>query len=181
MENEELYKFPEVTSTLLRTEHRLEHPARTPASANSYMCAILECRTVEECAIVLLDGNKVPICYSIIGRGTNDRTMFDVTEIVRVAILSGAKYVMLYHNHTVKRLSPSLADDRASYYIYDCLADFGITLLDAIIVGRGGKNYYSYMRDNRGPFVENNKADLRHEIGTEIEKKHKKKKRKKKK
>lgn len=179
---ESLYKFPEVTSLLLKKDNIVQHPIRTPSGANGYMCAMLENRTVEECAIVTLDGDKVPICYAILGRGTHDKTPFDITEILRVAILSNAKYVILYHNHVVKRLSPSLADDRASYYIYDCLADFGITLLDSIIVGRGGKNFYSYFRDNRGPFVDNNKADIRHEKNTtEIEKKNKKKKRKKKK
>ena len=155
----DLFEFPEVSSELVITnKKKLCNSICNIEGVTGFICSLLERRCVENFVFVVFDNRKKPICYSIIGRGTETRAHFSIGEILRVAILSNAACAVIYHNHTRsgvhENIEPSDADDKAVQYIYDRLADIGVLMFDSIIIGYGRKTY-SYRKEKRGPYKQN--------------------------
>lgn len=152
----ELYRFPEVFIQLVQQpSQKLQEPIDNERKATDYMCTLLSCRTVENLAIVTVDSRIRPINYSIISRGTVDQACYSPSEIIRLAILSNAAGILIYHNHPSGVPSPSLCDDIAAENIWKCTQLFHIILHDFIILGNQN-NYYSYRSEERGPFSQKN-------------------------
>lgn len=75
--------------------------------------------------------------FDKLSQGTVDETAVYIRETVKTAIRTGAKYVIIAHNHPGRTLLPSLADQTTSRALCDGLHTVGIELLDHIIVSHG--------------------------------------------
>lgn len=150
--NKKIYEFPEVAVRLVNLPSRqLLEPIDNDKKAADYMRELLSCCTVENLAIVTVDSHIRPINYAVISRGTIDQTFFSPAEIIRVAILSNAAGILIYHNHPSDVLTPSQDDDAAAKNIWQCTRLFSLVLHDFIILGPTG--YYSYHDKKHAPFA----------------------------
>lgn len=150
--NKKIYEFPEVAVRLVNLPSRqLQEPIDNDKKAADYMRELLSCCTLETLSIVTVDSHIRPINYAIISRGTIDQTFFSPAEIIRVAILSNAAGILIYHNHPSDVLTPSQDDDAAAKNIWQCARLFNLVLHDFIILGPTG--YYSYHDKEHGPFA----------------------------
>ena len=62
--------------------------------------------TIENLAVVTVDCHIRPINHAIISRGTIDQAFYSPAELIRIAILSNAAGILVYHNHPSDVLTP---------------------------------------------------------------------------
>lgn len=92
--------------------------------------------------------------YHIVGcfegsHGSVNASMFPVREIFQKALMIGAVYIALSHNHPSGVLSPSQADREATDRIKAAGDLLGVPVLDHVIVGANNPGRYSF-RENGG-------------------------------
>ena len=146
--------FPEVAVRLVDLPSiQPQEPIDDTEKATSYMRTLLSDCTLENLAVVTVDSRIRPINYSIISRGTVDQTFYSPSEIIRIAILSNAAGILVYHNHPSGIPAPSKYDDAVAENIWQCTQLFHIHFHDFIIIGN--PDNYSYHTKEREPFREN--------------------------
>ncbi len=96
------------------------------------------------CVINMTTKSK-PINCSIVSVGVLDGCMVNPREVLKTGILSNASGIILLHNHPSGDVTPSENDILLTKRM--CVAgDFvGINVLDHIIVGVGGEEYFSFL------------------------------------
>jgi DNA repair protein RadC len=95
----------------------------------------------EEFALLLLTDAKELIAGVSLYRGTADEILTDPADIIRLAVLARAYYVIVAHNHPNGHPQPSNADlDHASRMAH-ALRFCNLELLDSIIITR--KKHFS--------------------------------------
>lgn len=121
---------------------------RESRDAYQYLRQRLEHLEHEEIWILLLNrGRRITGSYRISSGGTA-MAVGDVKIILRTALEHLADAMILAHNHPSDTLQPSPQDDSLTRQVKAGCDAVGITLLDHIIVCRGG-NYYSYADNTR--------------------------------
>lgn len=144
--------FPEVAVRLVDLPSiQPQEPIDDTEKATSYMRTLLSGCTLENLAVVTVDCHIRPINHAIISRGTVDQAFYSPSEIIRIAILSNAAGILVYHNHPSDVLTPSQDDDVAAKNIWQCTKLFSLVLHDFIILGPTG--YYSYHDKKHAPFA----------------------------
>lgn len=93
-------------------------------------------KQTEEFHIIFLDKRNQIIDVEIISRGTVDQAPVYPREILKRALLLNASSLVLAHNHPSGDPSPSRADIKMTEKIRDVAAEFDITLLDHLVIGR---------------------------------------------
>lgn len=106
-----------------------------------YCCQTLQYEKIEKFLILYLDTHGKLIERDIPQVGTTDRVAFYPREILKKALVLGAKAVVISHNHPSGQISPSPQDLTMTVELNKVLDITGITLLDHIIVGPGRKVY----------------------------------------
>lgn len=104
--------------------------------------------------LLLLSFNKRKVLVRIdeVYRGTSKQIVVHSSDIKKRIYLSGAKYLVLVHNHPGGEAYPSEGDIMVTLNLLHKLSSFPIELFDHIIVTQGG--YYSF-RENHHLFVSN--------------------------
>lgn len=121
---------------------------RESRHAYQYLRQRMEHLEHEEIWILLLNrGRRITGSYRVSSGGTA-MAVGDVKIILRTALEHLADGMILAHNHPSDTLQPSPQDDALTRQVKDGCKAVGITLLDHIIVCRGG-NYYSYADNAR--------------------------------
>ena len=121
---------------------------RESSDAYQYLRQRMEHLEHEEIWILLLNrGRRITGSYRVSSGGTA-MAVGDVKIILRTALEHLADGMILAHNHPSDTLQPSPQDDALTRQVKDGCKAVGITLLDHIIVCRGG-NYYSYADNAR--------------------------------
>lgn len=92
--------------------------------------------------ILFLANTLEVISFENISKGTIDRSIIFMRNVLAQIISINAKYVILTHNHPSGSLIPSHNDIEITNKIKKGLALFEVILLDHIIVSRNG--YYSF-------------------------------------
>lgn len=100
----------------------------------------------ERMHVMYLDRNLKVIKLNSVAEGSLDYLTFDKAKIIREAVLCGAVYVILSHNHPSGIAFPSEADRRVTGSIESALGEADIKLLDHIIYA--GDEYYSFREAN---------------------------------
>ena len=100
----------------------------------------------EQMHVLYLDPSLRVIKLKNVAEGSLDYLAFDKAKIVREAVLCGAAYVILSHNHPSGIAFPSEADRRVTGSIESALGEADIKLLDHIIYA--GDEYYSFREAN---------------------------------
>lgn len=102
-----------------------------------------------ECMVVCAVDNKMkPVCIQVAGVGAVNSCPCSVPEIFKVALLSNAVNILLFHNHPSGSAYPSEDDIACTERIADAGRLLGIRLRDHIILGDNG-GYYSFKEDGR--------------------------------
>lgn len=92
----------------------------------------------EELAILLLTDEKELIVAKSLFRGTKDEVQFDRTEVIQLAAVARAHYVVLAHNHPNGFRQPSATDVDTAVSMAHALGFCGFELLDSIIISSKG-------------------------------------------
>jgi len=104
-------------------------------------CKILQDADIEKLLILFLGTANEINCIQVIP-GTIDHAVVYPREIIKCAILSGSKAVIVVHNHPAGKLEPSIADKDFTRKIKEACKVMEITFLDHIIINASG--YYSF-------------------------------------
>lgn len=142
----EKYSFPEVNVRLNIKEASVyysETPINTPDDAVVVMSDILSELDRENLVVVNLDAKSKPINYTIVSIGGLTESVVSVQNVFKVAILSNAANIMLFHNHPSGDVKPSFEDLLATEKIVKAGKLLGVKVLDHIIVGSCNKKHYS--------------------------------------
>lgn len=102
------------------------------------------CNMDRECMVVCAVDTKLkPVSIQITGVGTIDSCLYSVPEIFKMALLSNAASILLFHNHPSGEPSPSREDIQCTRRIAEAGKLLGIILQDHIILG-DNDCYYSF-------------------------------------
>lgn len=100
--------------------------------------------TVERIAVLCLDTRLALTCYGIVGQGGEASSTVSVTEILRLAILSGSTGVILGHNHPSGELVASPEDVELTKRVREACTLVSLRFLDHIIVNSDG-DFFSFL------------------------------------
>ncbi|XCP85814.1 JAB domain-containing protein [Roseburia hominis] len=78
-----------------------------------------------------------PVCYSVIAEGDEIHVDTRIQDILTPALLYGVSRIILIHNHPSGSGAPSENDYKFSYNMYHRCMDFGMYLMDSIIMPCG--------------------------------------------
>lgn len=107
------------------------------------------CDMDRECMVVCaLDTKLKPVCIQIVGIGTVNSCLYSIPDIFKVALLSNAASILLFHNHPSGNPDPSREDIECTRKVSDAGKLLGIKLQDHIILGDNGC-YYSFQEAGR--------------------------------
>ena len=84
---------------------------------------------------------------SIVSIGNLNSALVSPREVFKVAILSNANSVILFHNHPSGKCLPSDEDRQTTQRLCEAGEILGISVMDHIVVG-GSKGYYSFWKNN---------------------------------
>lgn len=101
----------------------------------------------EHVGVALLDSHDIILKQQTVFVGTINNALVSPRDIVRIAVLSNAAGVVLYHNHPSGNPQPSAHDSNFTTKLRDALALVDIDLIDHLIVG--STKYYSMKQRGR--------------------------------
>ena len=98
---------------------------------------------VKECFVTLfLDIKMKVIGWNLVSIGSSNETLVQPVQIFQPAMLAGAEYIIISHNHPSGDCQPSLEDDILTAQLKQCGEILNMKILDHIILGDGV--FYSY-------------------------------------
>lgn len=93
----------------------------------------------EELIVCCLDTKNQPISMSVVSIGSLNSSIVHPREVFKVAILSNAASIILFHNHPSGIADPSKEDISITTRLKEAGKLIGIELIDHIIIGSEGK------------------------------------------
>lgn len=93
----------------------------------------------EKVILCCLDTKNQPVSVSTISLGSINSSIVHPREVFKVAILSNAASIILFHNHPSGDSSPSMEDINVTKRLKECGTLMGIELIDHIIIGSENK------------------------------------------
>lgn len=125
-----------------------ETPLNEPSSAVRVMKDILQEMDIEVAMVVNLDTKLRPINFSMVSLGDIDSAIMPARNIFKSALLSNARYMMLFHNHPSGDIHPSAADLKTTTKLIEIGKFMDIPILDHIIVGAYKGEQYSFRQNH---------------------------------
>ncbi len=92
----------------------------------------------EEFRVVLLNSKNKVIGLPVISKGSLDQTTVYPRDVFRPAIISGACFIILVHNHPSGDPTPSEQDILLTRELCLCGKVMGIEVIDHVIIGTEG-------------------------------------------
>lgn len=114
----------------------------SPAEAAELGRRFLEECDREELIVCCLDTKNQPISMSVVSIGSLNSSIAHPREVFKVAILSNAASIILFHNHPSGIADPSSEDVNITTRLKEAGKLIGIEMIDHIIIGSVG-NYCS--------------------------------------
>lgn len=141
MKEEIIYKIPEVRVCLKESNAPYEECCIcTVDAATTFAKRLLNDLDREHLMLVTLDSKNKPINYHTVSIGGLNYAYADVKSVMKVALLSNAAGIMLFHNHPSGDPSPSQQDRDFTLKLDNACHLMDIRFLDHIIIG-SEKNY----------------------------------------
>jgi len=94
--------------------------------------------------VLLLDTKNKLTGWGIIGQGSIDACQASPRSVFTPALLSGARALVLFHNHPTGDPAPSQADRKLTYSLTEAGKLLEVKILDHIIVGSSCDAFYSF-------------------------------------
>lgn len=104
-------------------------------------------RAEEYVYLICLDTKLKPISFFEVSHGTIDSSLVGIREIMLRAILSGARTMILVHNHPSGDCTPSMADVQVTEKLKNACNIMDLVLADHVIIG--GNSYYSFGEERK--------------------------------
>ena len=111
----------------------------SPSDAAELGRRFLENCDREQLIICCLDTKNQPISMSVVSIGSLNTSIVHPREVFKVAILSNAASIILFHNHPSGIADPSKEDVSITHRLKEAGKLIGIELIDHIIIGSEGK------------------------------------------
>ena len=94
---------------------------------------------VERFLLLCMDYDYLPICYSIISIGNSDKVLVDLGELFRISLISGAKRLLVAHNHLGSSVEPTENDIKTTKAIGSVSKLLNLELIDSMVVAQDGQ------------------------------------------
>lgn len=133
--------------------------ATSPETAVEAIQKTVENLDREMVICIHLSTNGRVITASICSIGSMDQAIVSPADILRTALVTGARSIILLHNHPSGECSPSQTDLDFTRRMAQASTLIGINLLDHIVLGEKGK-FYSIMESHKEILMDQN-SDLR--------------------
>lgn len=120
-------------------------PLSSPEAVAEFLRPMLAVEDVEVFGMLMVSSKNKLSGMAVLFRGTLDRTAVYPREVCKMAILSNAAAVILYHNHPSGDPAPSKADIALTESLATALRACGVSVHDHIIVGE--TEHYSFRKE----------------------------------
>lgn len=121
----------------------------TPVLGSRMVCDLmlpfLKALDREQCWALFLNSSNFVVGRECICQGSLNSTPVDIRRIVKLALDRNAASVILVHNHPSGNPEPSDADQRSTSRLRAALSNFGMLLLDHVIIG--DRSFFSFADD----------------------------------
>lgn len=104
----------------------------------AYLYASMADQAVETVRVLFLNAKNRLLADETLATGTIDFVSIHPREVVRRAIELGATSLIIAHNHPSGDPAPSASDIALTQAVIDACGLVGVSVLDHVIVGRGG-------------------------------------------
>lgn len=113
-----------------------------PKDIVDYLRFNIAYKSQEEFFVIFVDNKSRILKAETMFKGSNDRTIVGIDEILRKALLMKAKGIIVAHNHPSDNTNPSRLDIELTKNIMEGCKHVGINFMDHIIVSKS--SYYSF-------------------------------------
>lgn len=127
-----------------------EKTVSSPKEAVDVIKELIKDRDREMVACIHMTIRNRVISAEICSTGTMDVAAVSPAEVLRTALLAGAKNIIIMHNHPSGDCTPSVQDRDITKAIGVTAKILGIDLADHIIIG--GNEYYSFLEREKELF-----------------------------
>lgn len=107
----------------------------SPSDATNLGRQFLEGSDREKLVACCLDTKNQPISINVVSVGSLNSSIIHPRELFKVAILSNAASIIIFHNHPSGDPTPSIEDINVTNRLKDAGKLIGIDLIDHIIIG----------------------------------------------
>lgn len=118
---------------------------RRPADVAAFLAPRFGGFPVERFGVMMLDGQQRVVRTAILSMGSVETCLAHPRDVFRVAAMSSAASVVVFHNHPSGDPTPSAADRLVTERLRQAGALMGIRLMDHVIIGHG--RYFSFREE----------------------------------
>lgn len=156
LSDDEAFKLDTVSVRLVKTRETItsEEPLSSPDAVVRALAKEMSDYDREVIGVINFNAKMQPINVNFVSAGTLNYSVAHPREILKSAILSNASSMMMIHNHPSQDTTPSEADVMITDRMAQLCELAGIPLVDHIIVGGDGKEYFSFAEKKAMPVAD---------------------------
>lgn len=156
LSDDEAFKLDTVSVRLVKTRESItsEEPLSSPDAVVKALAKEMSDYDREVIGVINFNAKMQPINVNFVSAGTLNYSVAHPREILKSAILSNASSMMMIHNHPSQDTTPSEADVMITDRMSQLCELAGIPLVDHIIVGGDGKEYFSFTEKKAMPVAD---------------------------
>lgn len=117
-------------------------PIRNEHTIYWLLAPVAEAKDEERAWVVLLDTHGYLRGVHQVAQGARDHVAISLPDGLRAAVVSGARYLVLVHNHPTGDARPSVDDGRLTQDMGRAASTVDLVLLDHVVIGF--RQYYSF-------------------------------------
>ena len=138
----EIMAILEIAKRLAKVDRIAEPDLDNPSKVVTWLRFSLGYSDKEEFFVVYLNGKGSIIKSEVLHRGNKNSSVVGIDDVMRMAILTKASYLLVAHNHPSDNTKPSQADIDITNNLLKAGKMLGIPLIDHIIIGK--TTYFSF-------------------------------------
>lgn len=156
LSDDEAFKLDTVSIRLVKTREPVtsEEPLSSPDAVVRALAKEMSDYDREVIGVINFNAKMQPINVNFVSAGTLNYSVAHPREILKSAILSNASSMMMIHNHPSQDTTPSEEDVMITDRMSQLCGLAGIPLVDHIIVGGDGKEYFSFAEKKAMPVAD---------------------------
>lgn len=156
LSDDEAFKLDTVSVRLVKTRESItsEEPLSSPDAVVKALAKEMSDYDREVIGVINFNAKMQPINVNFVSAGTLNYSVAHPREILKSAILSNASSMMMIHNHPSQDTTPSEEDVMITDRMSQLCELAGIPLVDHIIVGGNGKEYFSFTEKKAMPVAD---------------------------
>lgn len=146
LSEEDAFKLDTVAVRLVKTREPItsEEPLTSSDAVVRALAKEMSDYDREVVGVINFDSKMRPINVNFVSAGTLNSSIAHPRELMKSAILSNAASMMMIHNHPSQDVTPSKADVEITDKMMKICDVMNIPLLDHIIIGGYGEEYFSF-------------------------------------